>query len=498
MKRFFTLVVIAASTWALIPRPAPGAEDEPAAGPPAPEKNETDSANKTQAEKKPLRLSLEDLTRRALSNSHSLAAERHRLAAMEAKVEQAFWAPFSKFTLGGAFTMVPDKCFDTTALEEDGVLRDCEGGAVEAEENWMKKEWGPSFHLELKGGVPIYTFGKISSAKDALGHARDAKEANLPALRNRIRADVARAYHAIIGAREMLYTIGEGRKHLVKARKRLERDLEKQEGNETQVDLIKLKVFESEIDHLESQTRKIEQTALAALRFLAGGPDAERLDVPDVPQQRVERELEPLEEYLDRSLHHRPELKAIKLAVKALESKVDLQRAQFWPDLAIVLSLRYGYTPGRTDVRNWVLEDNYNYGNWIPGVALSLKYDLDWGLDIYRLDEAKAELTALVAERQEALDAVLLEVRTTYLEVSGSRDSIEDLERSKRLVKGWIAAVTQGHAAGLNSSKDVKDALKEYFKVMAEMHQSIGEYNAGLAELDRVTGITEEPEKRER
>ncbi len=497
MRRFSTLAV-AASILALVPRPAPGDEDEPGEGPPAPGQGETDAASKARTEKKPLRLSLEELTRRALSNSHSLAAERHRLAAMEAKVEQAFWAPFSKFTLGGAFTMVPDKCFDTIALEEDGVLRDCEGGAVEAEENWMKKDWGPSFHLEIKGGVPIYTFGKISSAKKALEHARDAKQANLPALRNRIRADVARAYHAIIGAREMLYTIGEGRKHLVKARKRLERALENQEGNETQIDLIKLRVFESEIDHLESRTRKIEQTALAALRFLAGGPDADRIDVPDVPQQRVESDLGPLEEYLDRALHNRPELKAIKRAVKALESKVDLRRAQFWPDLAIVLSLRYGYTPGRTDVRNWVLEDNYNYGNWIPGVALSLKYDLDWGLDIYQLDEAKADLSALVAERQEALDAVLLEVRTTYLEVASSRDSIEDLEKSKRLVKGWIAAVTQGHAAGLNSSKDVKDALKEYFKVMAEMHQSIGEYNAGLAELDRATGVAEKTEKGER
>jgi hypothetical protein len=38
------------------------------------------------------------------------------------------------------------------------------------------------------------------------------------------------------------------------------------------------------------------------------------------------------------------------------------------------------------------------------------------------------------------------------------------------------------------SAKDVKDALKEYFKVMASLHRATHDYNVGMAELDRVTG----------
>jgi outer membrane protein TolC len=462
---------------------APGPDGDEPAGPP-------DTAAETP---EPLRLALDELIHRALLGSRELAAERHRLAAIEAQIEQLLWAPFSGFSLGGAFSMVPDKCVDTNALSNQGILRDCDGGSVSAEEDWYTKDWGPTFHVDVKGGVPLYTFGKISNAKQAAKEAKAAKEAGLPAVEHRIRADVTRAYHAVIGSREMLYTIGEGRKHLDKARQRLEEELAAEEGTETQVDLIKLQVFEAEIDHLEQQTRQIEQTALAALRFLVGGPDAERIEVPDEPQTRVERELEPLAEYLDRALQQRPELGAIRHAVKALEAKVEMRRSDFWPDLLLVLSWRYGWTPGRTDISNWMLNDNYNYGGGVPTAALALRYNLDWGLDIYRLDEAKAELSAAVADQQRALDAILLEVRTTYIKVAGTRESIDKLGRSKTLVKGWIAAVAQGHAAGLNSSKDVKDALKEYFTIMAQMHALVGEYNAGLVALDRATGGFRQP-----
>jgi outer membrane protein TolC len=464
-------------------RSGPGPDGDEPAGPPA---TAADSPE-------PLRLALEELIRQALLGSRELAAERHRLAAIEAQIDQLFWAPFSGFSLNGAFSMVPDKCVDTGALSSQGILRDCDGGSVSAEEDWQVEEWGPTFHVEVKGGVPLYTFGKISNAKEAAMEAKAAKEAGLPAIEHRLRADVTRAYHAVIGSREMLYTIGEGRKHLEKARRRLEEELAAEEGTETQVDLIKLQVFEAEIDHLEQQTRQIEQTALAALRFLVGGAEASRVDVPDEPQTRVEGDLEPLAEYLDRALRRRPELAAIRHAVKALEAKVEMRRSDFWPDLLLVLSWRYGWTPGRTDISNWMLNDNYNYGGGIPTAALALKYNLDWGLDIYRLDEAKAELSAAVSDQQRALDAVLLEVRTTYIKVAGTRESIDKLGRSKTLVKGWIAAVAQGHAAGLNSSKDVKDALKEYFTVMAQMHALIGEYNAGLAALDRAAGGAQAP-----
>jgi outer membrane protein TolC len=409
---------------------------------------------------------------------------------------QLFWAQFSKFSVEGFFTLVPDKCFDKELLDNEGIIRGCDDGQVSAEEDYSTDQWGPMFRVEIKGGVPIYTFGKISNAKEALGEALNAKQANLPALENDLRLKVRQAYNAISGAREMLYTIREGRKHLVKARKRVEENLENEEGTDTQVDLLKLKVFESEVDYLEIQSQEIERVALAALRILVGGDDSASVDIIDEPLTLSGVEVDELERYQEQALANRPELEALRHAVKAIEAKVDLRKSEFAPDLLLVGGFRYSVTPGRTDINNWTLKDDYNFG---PGfaVGLVLSYDLDWGLDYYKLEEAKAELAAITADQKAALDGVMLEVERSYLHAVALRDGLAALSKSKRSVKGWMAAVIQGHAAGLSSAKEVKDALKEYFSVMAGIHRATAEYNAAIAELEKVTGVAAAPDREE-
>lgn len=442
-----------------------------------------------------VRLDLDACVKRAVANSKKLAAERHKLEAIEAQAGQIWWAPFSLSSVQGAFSVVPDRCVDTDILNSSGRIVGCDGDEVgDDDKDWWDEEWGPTFRLDIKGVIPLVGFGRWSNAKDAIAEAQKAAEARMPSFRHKIIYDVNRAYHGIVGAREMLYTIGEGRKKLRKARKKLEENLANQEGTETEVDLIKLKLFESEIDHMENQARQIERTALAALRFLVGGEDSRRVDIPEDPQEQIARALDSLEIYQGKALEHRPEVEALRHALSAMESKVSMRKSEFWPTIALVLGWRFARTPGRTDIGNWVLKDNYNSGSYMPYFALALSYDLDWGLDKYALDQARAELATLSDQEEQAVEGILLEVETTYIEVTSARDSLVALEKSKRLAKGWLAAAVQSHATGLGGSKEVKDALKEYFKIMAQIHQYIGEFNAGLAKLDKVTGAIENNE----
>jgi outer membrane protein TolC len=170
-----------------------------------------------------------------------------------------------------------------------------------------------------------------------------------------------------------------------------------------------------------------------------------------------------------------------------MEAKVDLRRSDFWPDFFLSGRFSAARTPGVTDISNWVLNDNFNYG---PGfvIGLGLKYKFDLGRDIYRLKQAKAELAALTTDQKAALDGIMLEVERAYHHAAAALDALSSLRKSKKLVKGWISAVMQNHAIGLANAKDVKDALKEYFKVMASLHKLTHDYNVSMADLDRVTG----------
>jgi outer membrane protein TolC len=467
-----------------------------AAGPASLSADEKAPAAEQGADAEPVRLSMEECVRRAVANSRTLMAERHRVAAMDAMVEQVFWAPFSGFSATVAGTMVPDKCIDKDHFDTYGSVVDCDGSASSQDDNMFQSDfwtggWGPSVRVEIEGGVPIYTFGKISNSKRAVEEARDAKKAEYPKFEHKIKFQVMQAYQAVSGAREMLYTIEQGRKHLKKARDKVEKDLENQEGTSTEIDLIKLKVFENEVDQYEAQSKEIERVGLAALRFLVGGADRDRVDILDEPQKRFQENLLPLEAYKKDAMKNRPELDALKHAVKAMESKVDMRRADLWPDLLVIGGFRYAWTPGRDDVSNWTLKDNYNYG---PAVwlALAVNYKFDWGLDIYKLDEAKAELTALTIDQKETLEGVVLEVEKAYHKAVASKDALESMEKSRALVKGWIAAEVQNHETGLSSAKDVKEALAEYFKVMASIHKLTNDYNVSVAEIHRVTGKFEQ------
>ena len=445
-------------------------------------------------------LGLDELVKRAIRNSDQIAGERDRLEALNFQKKALLWEPFSQFYLQGRFTMVTEKC----AAIDNGRIVNCSGDSIQSDEDYSSGNLGPSFHFKFQGGLPIPTSNKMSSGKTALEEGIKAKAAMIPSLQDEIRYNVHRAFYAISGAREMLYTLSEGRKHIVKAREKIEENLEKQEGTETEIDLVRIKVFEAQLDAMEQEAVLIEKQGLAALNFLVKVPGGKRVDIPPDPQQIVDATLKGLEDLQQQALEHRPELEALRHAVSAYEAKVAFQRTEFIPDLAFVISLRKAYTPNVKFKRNvgtqanpiyedadgvpYIFENSYNYGSMIPVMGLVMTYPLDLGQDINKLNQAKAELTALVHDQHRAIEGILLEVETTYIEVTTTLEAISALQRSKRLARGWMLAAIQNQATGIGEAKDVKDALKEYFGIMAQIHQKIAAYNIGIAKLEKVTG----------
>ena len=455
-------------------------------------------------------LTLDQCLKRALARSKQIEAEKHRLDILSEQQDQLWWLPFSDLQLEGGVGFLPDKCADITG----GRIQGCNGDDVQSDYDFKGQTWGPSFHIKFGGNIPLPTSNRFFKAKEALEEAYKAKEAMLPTIKHRIAFDVHRAFHGVVGAREMLYTIAQGRKHLSKARAKVEENLEKQVGDDTQIDLLKLKVFESRLDAMEQQVIQIEKTALAALNFLVGAEADAPIDIPNDPQDIVQRDLLDLDTYKKTAVEKRPEFDALRHGIKALKAKITTTKGAFIPEAAFFFNFRAGYTPG-VEVREQKVDDNdnpetdangdpvydndastpflwrnsYNYGSIIPSFGLVVRVPLDIGVNVHKLRESKAELKALLADKTYAMEGVMLEVETTYVEVTSLLETITALNKSKKLAKGWINAAAQNHAIGLGSTKELKDALKEYFTIMGELHQRIGEYNIAIAKLDKVTGV---------
>jgi outer membrane protein TolC len=482
LKAVLFLVLVAAVS-------AVRAEEAPPAGPP---KAETDDDAAKDSSGVTL-LSLNDCLKRALASSDKLKAEKERVTVLEEQQKAAWWQPFSNFAITGKFTVLPTegKCVDVSA----GEIRACDGPTVASDSAW-KGSWGPSMHAGLSGILPIPTSGKFWQGNRALDGARAAKQAMLLTFEQQIAFDVQRAYHAILGSREMKYTLTEGRKHLKKAMKKVEENLANQAGSDTEIDLVKLKVFDAKLDAMEQDVLQIERTALAGLRFLVGSDDKRPVDLADTPQAPIEAAVQSLDDYKKAAVDHRPEFEAFRLGIRAMENKIKYKKSALVPEAGFWFSYRFGYTPG-VEVRSgneghdttpFVLQDEYNYGGPIPGMALVARIPLDYGITIHEIREAEAELQALVADKKYAMQGILLEVENVYIKVTTLHEAVIALDKSKRLARGWLNAAAQNQAVGVGSSNDVKDALKEYFGIMADYHQKVSEYNIALAELDKAVG----------
>ncbi len=225
------------------------------------------------------RLSLDECISMAMAHSHVLEAERRRLKVLEEQIKQIYWTPFSNFFIEGTFTVLPNKHINEERLENEGVI-------VGADDmfDYKDQDWGPRFAWRAGFDVPLYTFGKMKAGSEALKAGEKAKQAEYPRFVHQVRLQVEQAYNAVSGAREMLYTIGQGRKFLKQAREKIEANLESGEGSSTQIDLIKIQVFEQEVDQYEAQAYEIERVGLAALRTLVGMDKGKPVDILDTPQ----------------------------------------------------------------------------------------------------------------------------------------------------------------------------------------------------------------------
>ncbi len=139
--------------------------------------------------------------------------------------------------------------------------------------------------------------------------------------------------------------------------------------------------------------------------------------VADVPEESYARALEDVDALLAEAAQSRPELKAALAEVQAQRAAVRLAQSRYWPALGLDTSFGWLGRHLLPDQRQWVL-----------GVSADLP--LFTGFDRpYHVQGAEADLARAVAERQDALRGVELEVWTAYWQVIEASQAVEAARR---------------------------------------------------------------------
>jgi len=381
-----------------------------------------------------------------------------------ARAQAAFWPKASVGILGAPI-------FEET------------GDALSSQTNLNK--WGPFLRGSFEFVQPLYTFGMLSQYEKAAQSQITAKTEMTEAKRNEVIFQAKEIYFGYLMACEfenLLEDLSGFLKEAVESAESTLKD-ETKKGSIRPHDLYKLKTALDDLDQKMLFAQAAKRTAEKAIGWMAGVSQAQvAKQALDSPQY----EKKSLEEYLELSQNHRPELKAIPSGIAAYESLAEAKQRQDYPVVFFGGFGEFNWSPVRTRQNSQFAFDPFNRPQ--GGIGLGLKLDLEFKRHSAEAQEHRAEASKLKATQTYAVPGIQLEVKRAYLELEQAQKSLEVAERRKTTAKKWFVSSTMGWSVGITAAKDLLEALEGNGLARKNYIETLYSLNVALAKLSKAVG----------
>ena len=171
----------------------------------------------------------------------------------------------------------------------------------------------------------------------------------------------------------------------------------------------------------------------------------------------------------------RPSLLAAKKRMDAAEVAIRATKRAFAPDISGFGSYNYG---GRQ------INSDYGYG-----VGVQMQYsNVNLMLLKKQVDEATALYKKAVADYEQARQDVYLEVKSAYINLMNSHDSIGVSKLALQQAKEQQDLAFRRYQVGLGDAIEFKDSENTYLNAQLDYYSTILQYNVNAAEIERVIG----------
>jgi len=418
--------------------------------------------------------SLQECLLLAERNAPQLWAARARLAAVHGQLEEARWTPYSYWHMSSTFGYLPPI----------GGTPFYNASPYSALYQGFGEGWQPAFSLNIRGTVPIYTFGKIESVKKAAEGRVRVNEWDLEKQRQNIRMDVRRAYFGLMLARDMQYIANDVLSKLERAIANINGKLEKGDPTIEEVDRLRLEYNRDEMYARVAEAKKGEAFASAALRFLTGVQTA--FDIPDEPLKRPDATIGPVVRYLTAARLFRADVNMARAGVQARKAWLDFRRAEMFPNIGLGLNAHYSVAPSADPQRAAWIGDPFNR------FGASFGFGIEWGLDILpkyaRVMQAESELEEARALERLALGGIAVEVEHAYAAVVEAKTREENYDKAEHRSKRWISITQDAIDLGTKDERFLIEPLRAFVFARASHAQALMDLHVTLSELARVTG----------
>jgi len=345
--------------------------------------------------------------------------------------------------------------------------------------------------VTVRGNVqllqPLFTFGKIGTAKTAAQHLIEAAEHQEQATASEVVLNIHRAYwaHQLVDA--FLVSLEEGLETLGGVLVRVEELLDTDSAQVTENDRLRLEYALATLRVRRAEAQTGLERANLALRILTGSALQTPMEVTSVDlYDALPADAPSLESTVTEARAARAELLALREVVAAQEAFAEFRRASLYPDFFVGGIMDFAYTSNATDQTNPFIFDPYNVLDFAAGVGLRWQFDLF--VKLATIEQADAQLA--VRETQEALatQAVELEVRQIHAQIQGGYAQIDELELANRSARGWLTSTVLAYDIGTGDARELIDAFLAWAASEAEL--ATVRYNTVIhfSELARAQG----------
>ena len=438
---------------------------------------------------------IEELVRKAQSNNPAIGVAHSKLRSYQALLDRAYlaWLPTLKFE--AFLAPLPERrqlqeCVDLRFDDGTGLSQvfPCPGQDLQADERiTIDTDIGLLARGSAKVTLPIYTFGKVKHAQRAARNGVMAGELGVDYAREEIAFLVRQAYYGSQVAFQALKIIEDALSRFRKARNDIEKNPQEESGRFTSNDLRKLLVEEAEIKAKHLETLALNEAAQEALRIAANLPIGSKVELDSYRLQKVDIQNRSNEEFLELAYNARPDLQMAQAAVAARRAQVDMARADYYPDIALVGAIEYAKGTTAEEPNDPFASDPYNYLNW--GVVLGATWKLDFALLKSDLKQARSKLLQQEKEQNLLRQKVRLDMMTKVADLRRRQGEIQIRKEARTAAKSWLVSNTLNFGLGLTNTDQLLRSLTAYSRAKLNYLVSVYEFNLAVARVSREVGL---------
>jgi outer membrane protein TolC len=183
---------------------------------------------------------------------------------------------------------------------------------------------------------------------------------------------------------------------------------------------------------------------------------------------------------LDYASKNRPELEQAKQGVEAARGAVKVARSGYQPQISAVASQNWA-----TGDKHWPADEE---SNWTVGVQASLTI-FDTGVTRSKAHAAEANYFSAEEAYRDTIDAVMLDVRSQYLNLREAEKRISTTEVAVSQAEEDYRIAQLRYQAGVGTNTDVLDAQVALTNAQTNYLQSVYDYNISKTNLENAIGV---------